>query len=107
MIIAQGKTAEAAALGNAHPVPTLPFCWFGAPAGWRAKPAKGEQIIVRSEPRAALVPRWPWASIISSLQDFSLARSLASLTKDERSHAGPVALDEGESRLPALAEVIC
>jgi hypothetical protein len=25
------------------------------------------------------------------------------LTKDERSHAGPVALDKGESRLPALA----
>jgi hypothetical protein len=40
-IIAQGKTAEVAALGNAHPVPTLPFFWFGAPAGWRAKPEKG------------------------------------------------------------------
>jgi hypothetical protein len=75
MIIAQGKTAEVAALGNAHPVPTLPFFWFGAPAGWRAKPEKGEQIIFRSEPRAALVPRWPWATIISSLQDFSLVRS--------------------------------
>jgi hypothetical protein len=74
MIIAQGKTAEVAALGNAHPVPILPFFWFGAPAGWRAKPEKGEGIIFRSGPRAALVPRWPWASILSSLQDFSLAR---------------------------------
>jgi hypothetical protein len=83
-IIAQGKTAAlprrsaakagGAALGNAHPEPTLPFFWFGAPAGWRAKPEKGEQIIFRSEPRAAFVPRLPWATIISSLQDFSLAR---------------------------------
>ncbi len=73
-IIAQGKAAEVAALGNAHPEPTLPFFWFGAPAGWRAKPEKGEQIIFRSEPRAALVPRLPWAIIMSSLQDFSLAR---------------------------------
>ena len=36
----------------------------------RAKPEKGEQIIFRSEPKAALVPRWPWAIISSSLQDF-------------------------------------
>jgi hypothetical protein len=85
MIIAQGKAADlprrsaakagAATLGKSHPVPTLPSFWFGAPAGWRAKPEKGEQIIFRSEPRAAFVPRWPWATIISSLQDFSLARS--------------------------------
>ena len=85
MIIAQGQAADlprrgaakagAAALGKSHPVPTLPFFWFGAPAGWRAKPEKGEQIIFRSEPRAAIVPRLPWAGILSSLQDFSLARS--------------------------------
>ena len=74
MIIAQGKTAEAAALWKSRPVPTLPFFWFGAPADWRAKPEKGEGIIFCSGPRAALVPRWPWASIMSSLQDFGLAR---------------------------------
>jgi hypothetical protein len=74
MIIAQGKTAEVAALGNAHPVPTLPFFWIGVPAGWRAKPEKGEGIIFRSEPREALVPRWTWAIILWSLWDFSLAR---------------------------------
>ena len=74
-IIAQGKAAEAAALGRSSPVPTLPFFLFGAPAGWRAKQEKGEQIIFRSEPRAALVPRLPWAIIMSSLKDFSLARS--------------------------------
>jgi len=28
------------------------------------------------------------------------------LTKDERSHARPVALDEGESGLPALADAV-
>jgi hypothetical protein len=94
MIIAQGQAAEAAALGKSHPVPTLPFFWFGAPACWRAKPEKGEGIIFRSEPRAALVPRWPWAIIISSLWDFSLAR-LARI------------VDEGEGWLPALAEAIC
>jgi hypothetical protein len=76
MIIAQGKTAEAAALGNAHPEPTLPFFRFGAPAGWRAKPEKGEQIIFRSEPKAVLVPRLPWAIIRSSPQDLRLGRSL-------------------------------
>jgi hypothetical protein len=41
MIIAQGKTAEAAALGKSHPIPTLPFFCSGAPAGWRAKTEKG------------------------------------------------------------------
>jgi hypothetical protein len=40
----------------------------------RAKPEKGEQIIFRSEPRAALVPRLPWAIIMSSLQDFNCKR---------------------------------
>lgn len=40
----------------------------------RAKPERGEQIIFRSVPRAALVPRWPWATIMSSLQDFGVAR---------------------------------
>ena len=44
------------------------------PVRGRAKPEKGERIVFRSEPRAALVPRWPWATILSSLQDFSLAR---------------------------------
>ena len=29
------------------------------------------------------------------------------LANDERSHAGPTALDEGESGLPALADAIC
>jgi hypothetical protein len=48
MIIAQGKAAEAAALGKSHLVPTLPFFWLGALAGWRAKPEKGEGIIFRS-----------------------------------------------------------
>ena len=75
MIIAQGQAAEAAALGKSQPVITLPFFWLGAPPGGTANPEKGEQIIFRSGPRAALVPRWPWATIISSLQDFSLARS--------------------------------
>ena len=73
-MIAQSKAAEAAALGKSHPVPILRFVWFGASAGRRAKPEKGEQILFRSEPRAAFVPRWPWASIMSSLRDFSLAR---------------------------------
>ena len=74
MIPAQGKATEVAALGKSHPIPTLPFFWCGASAGWRAKPEKGEGITFRSEPRAVLVPRWPWATIMTSLQDFGSAR---------------------------------
>jgi hypothetical protein len=46
MIIAQGKAAEAAALGCDHPIPSLPFfpVWRAVPAG-AANRGKGEGFI--------------------------------------------------------------
>ena len=135
MIIAQGKTAEAAALGKSRPVPTLPFSGFAArPMAERRSPTR-RPAADRSAPgrRPALqhslgrAPNQKEGSRSSSAPDPGRRSflagpglvscrpyrtsvwlaSLASLTKDERRHPGPVALDEGESRLPALAEAIC
>ena len=71
-MIAQGKAAEAAALGKAPPHPTS-FFTSGLARLRRAKPeVKKEEIILHPQPRAAL--RLPGAIVISSLRDFSLAR---------------------------------
>jgi hypothetical protein len=64
------------------------------PVRGRAKSEKGEQIIFRSEPRAAFVPRLPWAIIMSSLQDFSLACS-ARIVEERK----------GQRREPAAGDV--
>ena len=63
---------EAAALGKGRLKPNsfFPF-WFGALGDAKPKGKKGG--ILAAQPRAAL--RLPWANIISSLWDFSLARS--------------------------------
>ncbi len=76
MIIAQGKAAEAAALGKGRP--THNFSFFLP--DWRASGApvrkeKREEIILGPQPRAApAVAGLPWAIIMSSLRDFGLAR---------------------------------
>lgn len=36
----------------------------------RAKPELGRDFVLLTIPRAALVPRFPWANLLSSLQDF-------------------------------------
>ena len=73
LIIAQGKAAEAAALGKPPPQPNS-FFPSGLARQRRAKPeGKKEENILGPPPRAAL--RLPWATIISSLRDFGLARS--------------------------------
>jgi hypothetical protein len=65
MIIAQGKAAEAAALGNTPPAqPSFFFLVWRV----RAKPEKKEEIISNPQPGAAL--RLPRAIIRSSLRDF-------------------------------------
>ena len=72
MIIAQGKAAEAAALGKTPPTTNL-FFPIGLARLGRAKQnweKESESFCVRS-PGAALVPRLPRATISSSLQDFS------------------------------------
>ena len=84
MIIAQGKAAaclavaqrrrEAAALGSARPTSSPPFLWF-APKAFGANHKKGGKFVFDPLPRAALVPRLPWATLISSLWDFSRART--------------------------------
>jgi hypothetical protein len=72
LIVAQGKAAEAAALGKETPHPTS-FFTSGLARLWHAKPeVKKEEILLGPQPRAAL--RLPGAIIISSLRDFSLAR---------------------------------
>ncbi len=72
LIVAQGKAAEAAALGKKPPHPTS-FVSSGLARLWHAKPEeKKEVILLGPQPRAAL--RLPGAIIISSLRDFSLAR---------------------------------
>ncbi len=76
MIVAQGKAAEAAALGKPRPNPLSLF----SNLIWRAEARqtrleKREAIILCLLPRAAHLPRLPWATILSSLQDFSLTRS--------------------------------
>jgi len=73
MIIAQGKAAEAAALGSVHPASSLPLFTVrraSSEAGATNR-EKGEEFIVGRQPRAALVARLPWGIMISSLQDFS------------------------------------
>ena len=62
--------APSAALGKCPPNPSLPFSCFAAQRG---KTGKREVFILVSLPRAAL--RLPGAIIMSSLQDFSLART--------------------------------
>jgi hypothetical protein len=42
MIIAQGQRRTSAALGYGAEGHPLPFFWFGALTGWRAKPEEGE-----------------------------------------------------------------
>ena len=54
---------------------SLLFSFRFAPNAFGAnRKGKKEVIILRSQPRAALVPRLPWAIIVSSLRDFRLAR---------------------------------
>ena len=77
-IVAQGKAAEAAALGKEPPYPTSFF-----PSGLARLDAPNQKekksIIFRPQPRAALVPRLPWAILRSSLRDFNLARSAGTM----------------------------
>ena len=75
MIIAQGKAAEAAALGKSHPTPPLSFPFrFGAPrARQTGREKERKSFWVRNPGRRSF--RLPWAIITSSLRDFSLARS--------------------------------
>ena len=70
--VAQGKAAEAAALGKtpSHPVS---FCSSGLAPLTRAKPEEQKEVIFLGPLPRAL--RLPWATIISSLRDFSLVRS--------------------------------
>src|SRR5690242_18621423 len=73
LILAQGKAVEAAALGKTPPHPA-PFFPSGLASPKLAKPeGKKEEIILDPQPMAAL--RLSWAIIISSLRNFSLARS--------------------------------
>jgi len=74
IITAQGKAAEAAALGERHPSSSLPLSTVrraGLPGG-AANLEKGKEFIVGRQPSAALVPRLPSAIMISSSRDFSL-----------------------------------
>ncbi len=93
MIIAQGKAAEAAALGKRPTHPTAPFIQSGLVRLQRAKPGwkKAEQIILSLQPRAALL--LPWAIITSSLWDCSLARC-ARMVGERKNSAMP-----GQARL--------
>ena len=60
-MVAQGKAAEAAALGKEPPHPPS-FFLSGLARGRRAKPERRkEAIILRPQPRAALVPSLPGA----------------------------------------------
>src|ERR1043166_10200041 len=68
-MIAQGKAAEAAALGKEPPHQSLFLFRFGAPQA-RQTGRKKEGIILRPQPRAAL--RLPWAIIMSSLPGLQL-----------------------------------
>ena len=54
-------------------LPFIPVCRAGRPGA--ANRNKGEGFMLDLSPRAALVPCWPWATIMLSLQDFSLIRS--------------------------------
>jgi len=91
LIVAQGKAAEAAALGKKPPHPTS-FVSSGLARLWHAKPEeKKEVILLGPQPRAAL--RLPGAIIISSLRDFSLARCARI--------AGELLFCDGQSFLPA------
>ncbi len=58
-----------------HPNPTSPFSnrVWRAPAR-QTRLEKGEGVILGLLPRAALVPRLPWAIVVASLQDFSRTR---------------------------------
>jgi len=69
------RRREAAALGKKPPNPTSLFFHSGLARHWRAKPEwkKREEITLGPQPRAAR--RLPRAILISSLRDFSLARS--------------------------------
>ena len=78
MIIAQGKTAEVAALGNAHPVPTLPFFRVcRAPRGARQTREKGRVGMGRALPRAAASAALPWATIVLPLRGAGRANRVA------------------------------
>ena len=68
-MIAQGKAAEAAALGKEPPHQSLFLFRFGAPQA-RQTGREKEGIILRPQPRAAL--RLPWAIIVSSLPGLQL-----------------------------------
>jgi hypothetical protein len=61
---------DPAALGKAplHPASFFLPVWRACGAPNRKK--KG-RIVLGPQPRAALVPRWPWATILSSLRDFN------------------------------------
>src|ERR1017187_5623759 len=72
-IIAQGKAAEAAALGKRPPPDIQPPLFPGLPC--RAGPArqtrkKGRGLFCARNP-GRLVPRLPWAIIMASLRDFN------------------------------------
>ena len=77
MMVAQGKAAEAAALGNADPTshfPLLPVGRAGQPAG-AANRQKGKGYsIARPEPEVALVPPLPRAILMASVRDSVSAR---------------------------------
>jgi hypothetical protein len=66
MIVAQGQAAKAAALGKTPPHPPSFFFSFrfGAPRARQTGRKKGEKIALDPQPRAALLPRWAWATIL-------------------------------------------
>ena len=73
MIIDQGKAAEAAALGKRHPHPILSFFQSGLARQTRLEKREADHLLISYPGRRSFLSCPD--IILSSLRDFSLARS--------------------------------